>query len=361
METNLKSTLDLNWTSKNKFTYFFGPCSAESWEQLDQTAAGISNAFKSVHFRAGIWKPRTRPNSFEGVGSEGLKWLADIKAKYNFKVTTEVATPEHVEACLKAGIDVLWIGARTTVNPFSVQEIADSLKGVNIPVYVKNPIHADLSLWLGALERVNASGIQQLGAIHRGFFMKDNAPYRNFPNWDIAVQLKAQLPNLPIICDASHISGTPSLIPYVAQRGIDLDMDGLMIETHHQPQKALSDAQQQITPEELEQLIANLVFKKSSSTDAEFKNKLELLREEIDKIDDDLMEKLAMRMEIARQIGVYKGQNNVTILQIERWREILARSLKNGASLELSDNFIKSVYNAIHDESIEQQTIIQSK
>lgn len=350
--------LEINkaWRENNLSFQFFGPCSAESLAQLHFTAQGLSNQFDQLIFRAGVWKPRTRPNSFEGAGDDALEWLREIKQTYHFKIATEVANAEHVEKCLAAGIDILWVGARTTVNPFSVQEIADALKGVDIPVFVKNPIHPDLSLWIGALERINLAGITKLGAIHRGFHLSDNAPYRNYPNWNLAVQLKATFPELPIVCDASHISGKPELIPQVAQRAIDLDMDGLMVETHYLPKQALSDKDQQISPEALVSIVKQLIPKNKSSSDREFKNRLELLREEIDKVDDDLMDRIAERMNLASQIGVYKKQNKVTILQVERWQEILKRVLLSGKVMGLSDTFIKAMYNAIHDESIRKQT-----
>ena len=348
--------IDKAWRERNLSFQFFGPCSAESLAQLHFTAQGLSNQFDQLIFRAGVWKPRTRPNSFEGAGDIALEWLKEIKQTYGFKIATEVANAEHVEKCLTAGVDVLWIGARTTVNPFTVQAIADALKGVDLPVFVKNPIHPDLSLWMGALERINLAGIKKIGAIHRGFHLSDNAPYRNYPNWNLAVQLKATYPNMPIVCDASHISGKPDLIPRVAQRSIDLDMDGLMIETHYLPEQALSDKDQQITPEALISIIKELIPKNKSSNNRDFKNRLELLREEIDKVDDDLMDRIAERMNLASQIGEYKKQNNVTILQLERWQEILNRVLLSGNVMGLSESFIKAMYNAIHDESIRKQT-----
>ncbi len=335
---------------------FFGPCSAESPEQLRATAKGIKSNFDQVIFRAGIWKPRTRPNSFEGAGEIALNWLMEIKEEFGFKVATEVANPNHVEACLKAGVDFLWVGARTTVNPFSVQSIADSLTGVDIPVFVKNPINPDLALWIGALERINKAGIRRLGAIHRGFHMTDNGPYRNFPNWNIAIQLKAAYPDLPIVCDASHISGSPELIPYVAQKSIDLDMDGLMVETHYQPNLALSDKQQQITPEQLYTLIQNLIPKSKTSSDIAFKTQLDVLREQIDIIDNDIIERLSERMSLAKKIGENKKRNGVTVLQVDRWQKILERTLQNGKALGLNDKFIYDFLNSIHDESIRQQT-----
>lgn len=341
--------------------YFFGPCSAESPEQLHATAKEIHKNYKNVIFRAGVWKPRTRPNTFEGVGVEALGWLKDIKKEFGFQLTTEVADVKHVEACLKAEVDILWIGARTTVNPFSVQAIADALKGTDIPVFVKNPINPDLALWMGALERINKAGITKLGAIHRGFHMTENGPYRNFPNWNLAIQLKATYPNLPMICDVSHISGSPDLIPHVAQKAIDLDMDGLMVETHINPELALSDKQQQLTPSQLEKLIKGLTQKSKSSSDEEYKNQLEILREQINQIDADLIERIAERMSLAKQIGEYKKKNQVTVLQVNRWQEILDRSLKSGKALGLSEKFINDLLNSVHDESIRQQTSIQHK
>lgn len=359
MKEEKKLKIDEVWAAQRPF-HFFGPCSAESPEQLDATAKQVA-AIEHNIFRAGVWKPRTRPDSFQGIGEDALSWLKTIKAKYNLKVATEVASPEHLEKALKAEIDVLWIGARTTVNPFTVQALADALQGVDVPVFVKNPINPDLSLWIGALERINKAGITKLGAIHRGFHLNDNGPYRNMPNWNLAVQLKAAYPNLPVVCDASHISGRPKLIPQVAQKALDLDMDGLMIETHHKPENALSDKQQQLTPAQLKVILNELVEKKSSCYDQDFQNQLELLRAEIDKVDDELMDRLAHRMEIVKQIGKYKKENQVTILQLERWKEIMERALKQGSALGVESDFIRDFYNTIHDESIRQQTMIQNQ
>jgi len=356
MNDHIKISKDKSWLPSKRPYYIFGPCSAESPEQLRQTASQIHVNYQDIIFRAGVWKPRTRPDTFEGMGEEALKWLIDIKQEFGFKIATEVANAKHVELCLKAGIDILWIGARTTVNPFSVQAISDALKGEDVPVFVKNPINPDFSLWMGVLERVNKSGISKLGAIHRGFHLADNGPYRNAPQWNLAIQLKAELPNLPLICDVSHISGNRELIPYVAQKAIDLDMDGLLIETHIDPSSALSDAQQQLTPTQLEQTIVGIIPKTTSSSDPEFKNKLELLREEIDSIDDDFIDDLAARMVIARKIGEYKKQNNVTILQVERWQHVVQKCLAQGKALGLSEAFIRDLLNAVHDESIRQQT-----
>ncbi len=354
-----KLKIDLEWRKQKPFN-FFGPCSAESLEQMLKTAEGISKNYKNAIFRAGIWKPRTRPNTFEGVGEKGLDWLVEVKKQFGLQSATEVANAKHVESCLKKGIDILWIGARTTVNPFSVQEIAEALKGSDVQVFVKNPIHADLSLWIGALERVNQAGITKLGAIHRGFHEIDSLPYRNSPKWNLAMELKRTFTNLPIVCDASHISGKPSLIPIVAQKAIDLSMDGLMIETHCSPSEALSDAKQQIKPNELIQLINQLEHRIASSDNVEFTNALLELRNGIDKIDDQLVELLAKRMEVIKQIGQYKKDNNVTIFQLKRWNEILKSTNLTAKSLELNEAFISTIYNDIHEESIRQQTEIMN-
>ncbi len=335
---------------------FIGPCSAETREQVMATADGIAEFSKDIIFRAGIWKPRTRPNSFEGIGEEGLKWLLEAKQKHGFRIAVEVANAKHVEAALQAGVDVLWIGARTTVNPFSVQDIADALLGVDVEVFVKNPIFPDLALWLGALERIEKANVSNLGAIHRGFQTQDNGPYRNKPLWDLAIRLRSRFPHLPLICDASHIAGKPELLSHVSQKAIDLDMDGLMIETHVDPIHALSDAQQQITPAALIQLIAGLTPKKKESENTQFKSELERLRELIDDVDDDIIERIAVRMNLARQIGDEKRKNNVMILQIERWKRTMERILKNGNSLGLSQNFIEGILHLLHDESIRKQS-----
>lgn len=350
-----------NWMGGERPYYIFGPCSAESPEQLNETAAGIKRNFEHIIFRAGIWKPRTRPNTFEGVGVEALEWLGSVKRELGFKITTEVADEKHVEACLKAGVDMLWIGARTTANPFSIQAIAEALKGVDIPVFVKNPIHPDLSLWIGGLERINKAGVKKLGAIHRGFHMEGNGPYRNSPNWNLAIQLKALNPDLPLLCDVSHIAGKPELIPYVAQKAIDLDMDGLMIETHIQPGQALSDKEQQVTPENLAKIIGGITHKSKTSSNQEYKSQLEVLRDQMDEIDDELIELIAKRMSLAKRIGEYKYKNQVTVLQVNRWKEIVNRILSNGKALGLGEKFILDMLNSLHDESIRQQTLIHKK
>ncbi len=352
--------IDEAWASNKPFN-FFGPCSAESPDQLRDTAKGIWEQLGSAFiFRAGVWKPRTRPNSFEGAGIAALPWLKEVKDEFGFKISTEVANAQHVEHCLKNEVDVLWIGARTTVSPFAVQEIAEALKGANVSVFVKNPIHADLSLWMGALERINKAGITKLGAIHRGFHMLDSAPYRNLPIWKLAMELKQTFDNLPIVCDASHISGKPTLIPHVVQKSLDLNMDGLMIETHCQPQLALSDAKQQITPKELFDLLTHVEVRQSTTNNQEFVSKMEELRTMIDAIDDKALDLVARRMNLVQEIGNYKKDNKVTIFQVERWRKVLERSTAKGHDLGLSQEFIKSLFDAVHHESIRQQNSVMN-
>ena len=338
-----------------------GPCSAESEAQLLDTAKQIANFYPNSIFRAGIWKPRTRPNTFEGMGDVGLKWMQSVKKETGLLTTTEVANAEHVEKSLKYGIDILWIGARTTVNPFSVQEIADALKGVDIPVFVKNPIYPDLQLWAGALERINNSGIKKIAAIHRGFHSYDNGLFRNSPKWELAIELKTACPEIPMLCDPSHIGGTPELIPYIAQKAMDLDMDGLMIETHVDPGQALSDAKQQITPFELKEIINGLKIRSSSIANIEFQTRLDELRSVINKLDNDLLELLAKRMAVSKNIGEYKRDNNVTILQVAHWNKLIETSISKGNQLGLQKEFIKDLYQLIHDESIRRQTEVMNK
>lgn len=339
--------------------YIFGPCSAESEAQLRSTALALKQGGLPFVLRAGVWKPRTRPGTFEGRGLEALAWMRDISEELDIPTATEVANAEHVEACLKYGVDVLWIGARTTVNPFSVQEIADALKGVDIPVFVKNPIHPDLALWIGALERIAGAGIERLGAIHRGFHHHDNKPYRNQPDWEIPIELRRRFRELPLICDASHISGKPSLIPHVAQRALDLQMDGLLIETHINPTEALSDAKQQITPAQLFELMSDLEFKAGSFSDPDLADELGVLRARIDAIDESIGNQLAERMRVVEEIAKHKKAHNVALLQVQRWADILQNYLESGAEHGLDAEFMQRIVEAIHIESIEaQQRII---
>jgi chorismate mutase len=311
--------------------------------------------------RAGIWKPRTRPGQYEGAGEEGLKWLVTAKQETGLPITTEVANAAHVEACLKAGVDILWVGARTTVNPFSVQEIADSLKGVDIPVMVKNPVNPDLELWIGALERLNKAGITKLAAIHRGFSSFEKGPFRNLPMWEMPIELKTRIPELDIICDPSHISGNRELIPFIAQKALDLDMVGLMIESHITPDAAWSDAKQQVTPKALAAIIDGLVVRETSSENKTFKDTLSHLREQIDQLDDEIMQKLSARMKISEKIGQYKKENNVTILQVNRWEEIVATRIAMGIAMGMNEEFTRDMLKLIHNESIQIQTKVMNK
>jgi chorismate mutase len=307
-------------------------------------------------YRSGVWKPRTRPNAFEGNGEEALKWLQRVKQETGLLTTVEVANAEHVELALKYGVDILWIGARTTVNPFSVQEIADALKGIDIPVMVKNPVNPDLNLWIGALERVNRAGITKLAAVHRGFSNYEGTKFRNSPRWELPIQLMSFFPDLPVICDPSHISGKRELVGEVAQKAMDLGMDGLMIETHPDPDNAWSDAEQQVTPAGLLDILTHLRFRERTTDDVVFNNRLAQLRRIIDSIDEELLQILAKRMKVIEKIGEYKRDNNITIFQLERWNEILDTRSNMGENLELDLEFIKRIMMEIHKESIQIQT-----
>lgn len=336
-----------------------GPCSAESQEQLLATAKAIQS--HTDLFRAGVWKPRTRPNSFEGLGQQALEWLQVVKQETDLRIATEVANAQHVEKCLHAEIDVLWLGARTTVNPFYVQEIAEALKGVDIPVLVKNPLHPEISLWIGALERLNKVGVNQLVAIHRGFFTLEQSAFRNEPKWEIPISLKKKCPELPIICDPSHISGNTAMIQEVSQIALDLNMDGLMVETHVSPQIALSDAEQQITPSQLANLISSLVLRDTSAEDKNFNIRLKKIRESIDKVDMKLIEVIGERTKLVKEIGRFKKENSVTILQIERWFEILKTRQEMGVSCDLENQMVSELFELIHKHSILTQTDIMKK
>jgi chorismate mutase len=332
-----------------------GPCSAESEEQVVNTCKALAANNKVNMLRAGIWKPRTRPNSFEGIGSIGLEWLVQAKKETGLPISTEVANPEHIEECLKAGVDVIWLGARTTVNPFAVQAIADRLRGVDIPVMVKNPINPDVQLWRGAIERLYNSGINKIAAIHRGFSSFQETAYRNEPKWELAIELKTLVKDIEIICDPSHICGNRELIPMVSQKALDLAMDGLMIESHENPEVALSDAAQQLKPNDLISLIDDLHFRHEEIGNSLMADKLVDLRKDIDHMDNEVLETLSKRMKVAEQIGQFKKDNEVTVLQVNRWEEILANRLKMSGALGLSDDFIKDLLNLIHKESISKQ------
>ncbi|MBX7124570.1 MAG: bifunctional 3-deoxy-7-phosphoheptulonate synthase/chorismate mutase type II [Cyclobacteriaceae bacterium] len=350
-----------SWLHTKRPIIISGPCSAETEEQMVATAKQIAATNRVHAIRAGIWKPRTRPGQYEGAGEEGLKWLIQAKKETGLPVTTEVANAAHVEACLKAGVDILWVGARTTVNPFSVQEIADALKGVNIPVMVKNPVNPDLELWIGALERLSKAGITKLAAIHRGFSSFEKGPFRNAPMWDMSIELKTRFPDLDIICDPSHISGNRELIAMISQKALDLDMDGLMIESHINPDAAWSDAKQQVTPAALAKIIDGLVVRQVSSESKTFKDTLSVLRDQIDHLDDEIMQKLAARMKISEKIGQYKKENNVTILQVGRWEEIVQTRVALGKAMGLDEGFTRDVLRLVHHESIQVQTKVMNK
>lgn len=337
-----------------------GPCSAETEEQVWETCTRLVESGYVDILRAGIWKPRTRPNSFEGVGEKGLQWLKNVSVETGVPCTTEVANEHHVEAALKAGIDILWIGARTTVNPFSVQEIANSLKSVDIPVLVKNPINPDLQLWIGALERFNNSGISKLGAIHRGFSDFGKSPFRNVPMWEMPIELKRQFPDLPILCDPSHIGGSRDLISMIAQKALDLDMDGLMIESHIHPDSALSDSKQQVTPENFKTIVDQLIIRTKDIDNPEFRSKLEKLRQEIDLLDANILERLAERFKIIEEIGEEKRLNGVTILQVDRWDQIIADRKELATKLGMSEEFVDRLLKIVHKESINHQTKIMN-
>lgn len=355
------SSLDTWLTPTSEPLLIAGPCGAESLEQLKQTAKGLKELNKVSLFRTGVWKPRTRPNAFEGKGEEALKWLAEIKKEFGFKITVEVANAQHTELALKYGIDVLWIGARTTVNPFSVQEIADVLKGVDVPVMIKNPIHADLQLWVGAIERVNNSGITKLAAIHRGFYVYGKTKYRNKPMWQLPIELRTLLPELPIICDPSHISGNRELIPSVAQKALDLGMNGLMIESHFNPSIALSDAEQQLTPAHLGELISKLILRKQRASDNAVTDKLAELRNIIDEVDEELINVLKKRTQIIEEIGTYKKEHDITIFQLERWQEILRTRAQLAEKLGISRNHVEKICQLLHEESIRIQNGVMNK
>ena len=337
-----------------------GPCSAESEEQVMETAKGLKELGINV-FRAGIWKPRTHPGSFEGIGSEGLEWMRKAKEEYGLKISTEVASEKHVLECLKYGVDLIWIGARTTANPFLMQEIADALKGTDIPVLVKNPVNSDLDLWIGALERLNGAGIRKLGVIHRGFSTFEKIKYRNDPQWQVAVELRSRYPELPFFVDPSHMGGSKDYIREISQRSLDLGFEGLMIESHCNPSVALSDAKQQLTPCELRDLLYNQITVREKDSDApEWKENIDQLRAKIDIIDENLLYALGSRMKISRKIGEYKKSNNIAILQTSRWDAILAKVVEAVAEYGLPEKFIKDVFNAIHEASVEVQNEIIS-
>jgi chorismate mutase len=332
-----------------------GPCSAESERQVISTARKLAMSPYVKVFRAGIWKPRTRPNTFEGIGRTGLQWLRKVKAETSLMTATEVANTQHVELCLDSEIDILWIGARTTVNPFLVQEIANALKGVDIPVMVKNPINAEFGLWLGAIERFYNAGIKKLAAIHRGFTTYMRRTYRNNPNWQIPIELKRLLPNLPLICDPSHIGGQRKFIEPISQTALDLGITGLMIEAHIDPEHALSDSKQQITPEALVKLLEKLQARDTAITDEQVKRQIARLRAEISHTDSQIIQDLAERMRWVEEIGKLKEQHNISVLQLERWEHLLKDHMAKAKQLGLETDFIKSVFELIHAQAVKRQ------
>ncbi len=338
-----------------------GPCSAETEEQLMATSKALAASGKVDVIRAGIWKPRTRPGSFEGVGVPGLEWMKAVKEETGLPVTVEVANFRHVFEALKYKIDVLWIGARTTANPFSVQEIAEALKGTDATVFVKNPVNPDIDLWVGALERFHKSGITKLAAVHRGFGSYGKSKYRNDPHWQIPIELKRRLPELPIVCDPSHICGNRVCLPQIAQRAMDLDFAGLMIESHISPDEAWSDKNQQVTPTELESLLDALVLRTPEIQSEELSHTLASLRNEINEIDDELLHLLSSRMKVAENIGVYKRNNGITILQNERWNEIIEKANAVGSKIGLSEQFLERLLRAVHQESINHQNEVMNR
>lgn len=327
-----------------------GPCSAETEEQVMETAKDLAKNGVRI-FRAGIWKPRTKPGGFEGVGSVGLTWLQEVKKETGMLVATEVANKQHVEEALNAGVDVLWIGARTSANPFAMQEIADSLVGADVPVLVKNPVNPDLELWIGAMQRIYNAGIRQIGAIHRGFSAYGKHLYRNMPQWHIPIELRRRMPELTLICDPSHIGGKRELVAPLSQQAMDMGFDGLIVESHCDPDSAWSDKSQQVTPEVLNFILNMLVVRDTTQTT----ESLTLLRQQIDQIDNDLLEALSKRMRISREIGQYKKEHSMPVVQTGRYDDILNSRAAAAEELGMNGDFMKTVYQAIHEESVRQQ------
>ncbi|KXB48091.1 putative 3-deoxy-7-phosphoheptulonate synthase [Bacteroidales bacterium KA00344] len=348
MELDLKP---LNLPSDNERPFVIaGPCSAETEEQVLTTAHQLKD--KGCHiFRAGVWKPRTKPGGFEGCGENALPWLKRVKEETGMLVSTEVAKPEHVELCLKYGVDVLWVGARTAANPFAIQDVADSLKGVDIPVFVKNPVNPDLELWIGAMERINQVGIKRMAAIHRGFSSYDKKIYRNLPMWQIPMELHRRIPNLPLICDPSHIGGQRELIAPLCQQAMDMGFEGLIIESHCNPDKAWSDARQQVTPDILDYILSLLVVRNESCTT----EGIQQLRRQIDELDNQLLELLAKRMRVCREIGQYKKEHSMTVYQASRYSEILEKRNAQASLCGISPESVAHIFELIHQESVRQQ------
>jgi len=359
MPKNLKIKSISEWKEYNQRPFIIaGPCSAESEQQVLDTAIALKKTGKVDVLRAGIWKPRTRPNSFEGVGSAGLPWLKKAKQETGLPLTIEVANAKHVYEALKFGVDILWIGARTAANPFSMQEISTAMEGADVGVLIKNPINPDLELWVGAVERVYNAGIRRIGLIHRGFSTYEKSRFRNLPQWQIPIEMKSRLPQIPMLNDPSHIGGKRSLLLEISQKAMDLNYDGLMIESHIHPDAALSDAQQQVTPKRLAEILDSIILREPMAHDDKVKSALEELRSKIDFYDDQLLEIMEQRMEVVKSIGLIKKENNMSILQNKRWEEIIYKSIEKGAQKGLSREFINRAFKAIHQESINHQTKI---
>lgn len=338
-----------------------GPCSAETEEQVLETARGIAAGGYAHVLRAGVWKPRTRPGLFEGNGEMALPWLQAAKAETGLPIAVEVATPQHVELALKYGVDVLWIGARTTVNPFNVQDLADSLQGVDVPVLIKNPVNPDVQLWVGAVERIYRAGIRKLGVIHRGFSNTLEQKYRNTPYWNLAIEFKTAFPNIPMIGDPSHMAGKRVYLKELSQRALDLNYDGMIIESHCNPDAAWSDAAQQLTPVALGEMLAELEVRSLTSTDAVFQNQMDILRSKIDNTDRELIETLATRMGLVERLAEYKKENNVTLFQPERWKEILETRSAMATKLGIYPELVEEIYKIIHMDSIRKQTEVMNQ
>lgn len=338
-----------------------GPCSAESEEQVMETARGLS-AFGIHVFRAGIWKPRTHPGCFEGAGVPGLKWLQRVKRELGMKVCTEVASEKHVYECIKHGVDMVWIGARTSANPFLMQEIADALQGTDIPVLVKNPVSPDVDLWTGAIERLNMAGVKKLGLIHRGFTAMHKIAYRNEPGWGLAIEMRTRFPELPFFADPSHMGGSRKYLAEISQRAMDLGFEGLMVESHCDPACALSDASQQLTPRDLQRLLEEQITVRDADSDAaDYRENIKALRSRIDVIDENLLSLLSSRMDVSKSIGQYKKDHNIAILQMDRWDALLDEMVRQGGSKGLSERFLRAFFNDIHEESVRVQNEVLSK
>lgn len=351
----------INEFSTKDFMLIAGPCSAETEKQVLETAVELEKHSAVTVFRAGLWKPRTRPGSFEGIGSEGFKWLRRVRESTRLRLAVEVASPFHVEECLKNGVDIIWIGARTTSNPFSVQELAKSLSGTNASVLVKNPLHPDLNLWMGAIERLQQAGLKRIGVIHRGFYPYTASSLRNVPRWDLLIELKRLFPGLPVVVDPSHIAGNTELIADIAQRAIDLDVQGLMVEVHSRPEEALSDSGQQFSPKEFTEFLAGLIFRRSGGDGNDYNKQLKEFRSRIDVIDQQLVEFLSERMKVAREIGNFKCRHDITILQLKRWEEILKTRTGWARELGLPEEFTVKLLQHIHEEAIRVQSDIMNR